>query len=121
MPLLVLSALLIAFWISPSDQPPPSTSTTRAAALALAGPLLIGAAAFAVGRMMARRAERLGGLNPKTRRLYARLVRVLDGLILLAFALTIHKAHWPGAVRAIFGGRDPILLDDALILAPFLL
>lgn len=121
MPWLVLSALLIAFWIPPSDRPPPSISPSLAATLTLAGPLLIGAFAYGTGRVMARRAERPGEPTPGSRRLYGRLALVLDALILLAFALTIHRAEWPGAVRAIFGGRDPIVLDDALILAPFLL
>ncbi len=120
MPLIVLSALLIAFWIEPPAHPS-APDLARSISIALTGPLLVGLLAFAIGRGVAWGVDRRGSTSPGARRRYGWLVRLVDGLILLSFAVAIHEGRWPAAVRAAFGGGDPILVDDALVLAPFLL
>src|SRR5688500_16768610 len=97
MPLTVLVALFVAFWLPiPSDPRPlsPSEATDRALAV-LVGLALVGGAAALIGRSVARRVARQGTATVAVRKWFGRGVRGVDVLTLAFFGLTIHQAEWP--------------------------
>jgi len=122
MPLPALLAIFIAFWYEPADAGPltrPELVTRLGAAAGLIG--LVAAAAFALGRGVAMRVARRGAVSARTRRVLGWGARGLDLLALGAFAAIVHGLGWPRVVRILLGGGDPVLVDDVLILAPYLL
>jgi len=125
MPLPLLIALFLAFGLDlPADRPgagPMSDAgaSTRAGEAAL-GVLAVAAFAFVFGRVVAWRVARLGRPSPLVRRAYTLGVRVVDVLSVAVYGVTVHKLEWPRVVRSWLGPGDPILIDDALILLPFL-
>ena len=122
MPLPALLAIFIAFWYEPAESGP-LTRAELAGRLAEAAGLigLVAAAAAGLGLGVARRVARTGGVSPRIRRFLGWGSRALDLLALAAFAGIVHGLGWPRAVRSMLGGGDPVLVDDGLILAPYLL
>jgi STE24 endopeptidase len=86
---------------------------------AAAGVLLVAAFAFGLGRLVAWRVTRLGKPSPGIRRAYVLGARAVDVLSLAVFAWLVYERDWPGVVRSGFGLGDTILLDEAMILLPF--
>src|SRR5262245_44928557 len=127
MPLPLLLALFLAFGFDASPDarsgPGPMTpsETWRGVGQALGGLLVVAACAFALGRVVAYRVGRRGKASARVRRAYALGVRAVDVLSLVVFGWLVHEAGWPRVVRSGFGLGDPVLVDDALILLPFLL
>ena len=123
MPVFLLFALLLGFGL---ETPGLSNSLSRGETVArtwqVAGYVsLIALAAFLLGRWSIWRAARAGGSTASLRRRFAIGVRVLDMLILAAYGWIIHGVDWPRVVRSGYGLREWILVDDLLILLPFLL
>lgn len=117
----LIVALILAFGLRLGD---PTTQISRALAWQRAGevaalalvPALIGAVA---GYRLRQGLPRVGGFTTRAR--LSRYGRWLSGLSLGLYATALHAIHWPEAVEQGFGLRDAVLLDEALILGPFLL
>ena len=127
MPLPLLFALILAFGFDSSDRPntmlapmPWREACQRAGEAAL-GILFVAAFAFTLGKIVSWRVARQGRATPLVRRAFALGVRASDLLSVLVFGWIIHELDWPRVVRSGFKLGDPPLLDDALILLPFLL
>ena len=127
MPLPLLFALILAFGFDSSDRPTTmlvpmswSVACQRAGETAL-GILFVAAFAFTLGKLVSWRVARQGRATPLVRRAFSLGVRASDLLSVLIFGVIIHELDWPRVVRAGFKLGDPPLLDDALILLPFLL
>jgi STE24 endopeptidase len=131
MPLPLLIALFLAFGFDTPEpvragsglaQPGMSSwdAWSRVAATG-GGLLLVAAFAFVLGKVVARRVERLGRASARVRRAYSIGVRAVDVLSLVVYGWVIHELDWPRVVRLGFRLGDPILIDDALIVLPFLL
>lgn len=128
MPIPLLIALFLAFGF---DTPAPGgpvgaeVLTRREAWIrvgeAAGGLLLVAAFAFLLGRLVAMRVQQMGRPTSRVRRAYALGIRAVDVLSLVVFGWIIHELDWPRVIREGLGLGDPILIDDALILLPFIL
>ncbi len=58
--------------------------------------------------------------TPRLRRLYLVVARLVDLLVLAAYAWIIDVVGWADVVRTGFGLANAIVVDEALILAPYL-
>ena len=125
MPLPLLLALFLAFGLDPSGRLSvgdlPFREALGRAGEAGGGTLLVGGLAFLIGRVVAWRIAKRGRASSRVRRFYALGVRAVDLLSLGVYAWIIHSLEWPRVIRSGFGLGDPILVDDALILLPFVL
>ncbi|GAC1474616.1 MAG: hypothetical protein NVSMB9_25320 [Isosphaeraceae bacterium] len=123
MPFPLLLALFLAFGFDPPARPGPS-SWSRSETLLRTGEvavalLLITTFAFLLGRFVSSRIQRNGHVTAGVRRAYVLGVRFLEVLSLVLFGVIIHVLDWPRVIRQGFGLGDPVLLDDALILLPY--
>src|SRR4051794_23750579 len=123
LPFSLLIALILAFGL---DVPAQSGAIPRAVVLmrtaeALGGIGLVALAAFGLGRWVAYRVGHWGYATSALLRRYRQGLLALEGLVLLVFGATIHGLNWPAVVRSGFGIGDAVLIDDALILLPYLL
>ncbi len=127
MPLPLLIALILAFGFDTPDRPgkvpvPMSWGDAcQRAGEAAGGVLLVAAFAYVLGKLVIWRVNRRGRATSGVRRAFILGVRAADVLSLLVYAWIVHDLDWPRVVRVGFGIGDPILIDDALILMPFLL
>lgn len=126
MPLSLLLALFLAFGLETDADSSIPASWPRAelwsrASETVGGILLVAVIAFVHGRLIARRVNRAGRASPMVRRAYVLGARAVDLLSLGVFAWIIHDLQWPRVVRSLFGMSDPVLIDDVLVLLPFLL
>jgi STE24 endopeptidase len=87
----------------------------------LTGVGCVGLMAFLLGQWVAFRVARNGGPSGAIRRSFAVGSRALDITNLVVYAWIIHGIDWPSAVESGMGFRDTILIDEFLILLPFLL
>lgn len=125
MPLSLLFALFLAFGLDTPARPAAvamtwSDALTRTAEAA-GGVVAVGIVAFVIGRVVAARVRRRGNASSRVRRAYSLSVRAVDILSVAVFAWILQELGWPRVVRSGFGLGDPVLIDDALILLPFLL
>jgi STE24 endopeptidase len=127
MPLTLLLALFLAFGFDETVvgqggvvPRPPAVLWSRVSET-VGGVLLVAVVAFLLGRVVARRVERQGRASPLVRRAYSIGARAVDVLSLVVYGWIIRQLEWPHVVRALLGMGDPILIDDALTLLPFLL
>jgi STE24 endopeptidase len=123
MPLTVLIAIFVAFWYEAPAHPrplPPAEVISRILE-ALGGVALVGVMAAVLGRWVVRRVSRDGLASPSTRQGLARGQRGINLLSLAVFFWIIHRRDWPLVVGSGLGLRDTILVDDVLILLPFVL
>ena len=126
MPLPLLIALFLAFGLDLPANRPGAGPLSNAEAMSRAGEVAVGvlavaAFAFVFGRVLAWRVARHGRPSPLVRRAYTLGVRAVDVLSVVVYGVIIHKMDWPRVVRSGIGLGDPILIDDAFILLPFLL
>jgi STE24 endopeptidase len=123
MPLYLLVAIFLAFGFDSTSDSEPLSRFELGLRLGkiLGGVALIGLAAIALGRVAARRVGQTGPAAAKARRYYFWGVRVLEILALAAYGWTIHWVDWGAVVRDGMGLRGVLVLDEALILAPYVL
>jgi STE24 endopeptidase len=123
MPVFLLAALFLAFGFDTASQfdPLPREEVGWRVGQTVALLLLIAALSFVWGRGVAFRARQAGAPTSRVRRLFNRGVRLVEVLNLVAFGWIIHGIGWPRVVRSGFGLDGLILVDDVLILLPFLL
>ena len=123
MPFSLLIALFLAFGTdSPANLGPISRSELAPRLReTLLGVSLVASVAGALGRWVAFRTSRRGKPSLGLRRLHAWGARGLEGLTLAVYGWMIHDVGWPWVVHSGWGFRGAILIDDVLILLPFLL
>ena len=123
LPFSLLIALILAYGL---DGPSRAGSVSRGLALtrageALAGVALVGLAGFGLGRWAAFQVRCWGYATSSLLSWYRRGLFALEVLSLVVYGTIVHGLGWPSVVRSGFGLGDSILIDDALILLPFLL
>src|SRR5512135_127626 len=123
LPISLLIALILAFGL---DGPAEAGAMPRPGALtrsaeALGGVAVVALAAFGLGRWVVFQVGRWGYATSGILRRYRRGLVAVEVLSLAAFGATVHGLGWPAVVRSGFGLGDAVLIDDALILLPFLL
>jgi STE24 endopeptidase len=123
MPLTFLIALMIAFGfdLGGGDGPMSRSEVARRSWEAGAGLLGISIVGMVLGLWVARRGTRPGGPTPTTKRIFYLGNRGVEYLTLAVFAWIIHWLKWPRVVEYGLGLRDYILIDECLIIAPFIL
>ena len=123
MPLSALIALFLASWPESAGDGSPlareGLETRLAEALGVMA--AVSGAAVVFGRLMAWRVARDGAPSPGVRRALHWGGRALDALVLVAFGAILHGLGWPRVVRGLLGDADPVLIGEALLLAPYLL
>ncbi len=85
------------------------------------GITLVAALAFGIGFWVAFRVSRFGCSPSRLRRRYALAARLLTIFSLLVYGWIIHSVGWSKLVRSNWGLREWIMVDDVLVLLPFLL
>ena len=121
MPLTVLIAIFVASWcVEPGTdpRPVPAAEVVPRIVEVVGGATLVGGIAAGAGWWVVRRASRDAAA---ARRRLAWSGRVVNVLSLGAFAWMIHGREWPRVVETGLGLGDAILVDDVLILLPFVL
>jgi STE24 endopeptidase len=123
MPLSLLIALVLAFGfdLHPEGGALAHEDLVNREWEAAGGLSLIAAVAIALGQWVALRAARPGGPDAACRRLFYFGGRTIEVLTLAVFAWIIHGLDWPRVVERGWGFRQAILIDELLVLAPFLL
>ncbi len=125
MPLLLLIALFLAFGFDPPARPGQAVlawgEIEARTAEAAVGVFAVGAFAFLLGKFVAWRINRDGRATSRVRRIYVFGVRIVNALNIVVFTWIIHRLAWPRVVRSALGMSDPVLIDDVLILLPFLM
>jgi STE24 endopeptidase len=126
MPLIALLAIFVAFWspVSPalggSVARPPELDTMGRILLSMAAVAAVGTISALVGGLMARRVSRIGP-SLKDRRRLARASLGLELLSVIVFGALIHVLGWSEAVAFGMGLDGWILVEEAVVLLPFLL
>ena len=123
MPVSLLIALFLAFGtdaILPPAPIPPGSVVPRSIE-ALGEVALVGLVALSFATAVVIRVRNQGRATSGARRLFGVGSRVVGALTLGGYAWVIHGLGWPELVRSGLGLRDGILVDELLILLPFLL
>jgi STE24 endopeptidase len=126
MPLIALLAIFVAFWSPVSPAPgggvagPEELDTLGRTLLSMAAVAVVGTISALVGGLMARRVARIGP-RLKDRRRLARASLGLELLAVTLFGLVVHGVGWPDAVASGMGLGGWILVEEAIILLPFVL
>ena len=127
MPLPLLLALILAFGFDTPDRPGKiiapmsSVEAWQKTGEASLGVVFVAIFAYLLGKFVSWRIARHGRASSRVRRAFVLGVRASDILSLILYGWMIHELDWPRVVRVGFGLGDRLLLDDALILLPFLL
>lgn len=121
MPFPLLIALFVAFGIETpgDDRAWAGDEVTRRAFETGAGVVTVALFALVLGRLVALRVERAGPEG--SRRFLGMASRALDFLTLGIFAWIVYDLQWPSVVRHGFGLIDGVLVDEVVILLPYLL
>ena len=123
MPLFLLVALFLAFGaesVVPAGAAPPCSVGPRVA-FAFGWAAVVGLVGVLVSLSVRLRCAGRGGRRlPGPRRLFRWGSKLVGGLTLGGYAWTILGLGWAEVVRSTWGWRDSVLVDEVLILAPFL-
>ena len=121
MPLSLLIALVLAFGIDPPKAGVPDSDVCVRVLETCGGISTVAVLAFGLGLWVAARVSQTGQATSRLRRRYALGVRFLTGVALFVYGWIIHSVGWSRLVRNNWGLGGWVLLDDALVLLPFLL
>ncbi|HEV3168346.1 MAG TPA: Zn-dependent protease with chaperone function, partial [Isosphaeraceae bacterium] len=123
MPFSLLVAIFIAFGFDLGSNAAPISPEELRWRIAEMAAAVIGVGGFALllGEWIAFRVARDRGPSPATRRSFAFLCRAIDVLTLGVFAWIIYGLDWPSTVEWGLHLHDKILIDEFLILLPYLL
>ena len=119
----LLIALFVAFGFDTPTGPgalPRSEIAPRVLEV-LGGLAVVGVVAFGLGRLVAIRVAHRGRVTPAIRRFHALNRRIVMILTLAFYGWVIYQVGWPRVIRSGLGLGDTVLVDEALILLPFLL
>lgn len=119
MPVFLLVALFLAFGAD-SVAPPVAPAPGEAARWAIGSVLGVGCLAGAVSLGVVAHLRRGGPRNLATRRGFRWGSRLVAAASLGSYGWLILGLGWVEVVRGVWGHRDAILVDEVLILAPFL-
>lgn len=118
-PIPLLLALLLAFGIDAPAASPGEVDGGLTRVVAAIG--LVASGAFTIGLWTAWKVRRKGFATSRVRRTLGIGSRLIALGSLVAYGLMIHAWGWRGVVLDAWGWRGSVLVDDALIIAPFLL
>jgi STE24 endopeptidase len=121
LPIPLLIAMVLAFGIDPPQTGVPPADVPTRVLETFGGITLVAALAFGLGTWVAFRATRIGYSPSRLRRTYALAARLLTIFSLLVYGWIIHSVGWAKLVRTNWGLRESVLVDDVLVLLPFLL
>jgi STE24 endopeptidase len=121
MPLALLVALVVAFGIDPPGTGVPSSEVGLRILQTCGGITLVAILAFGLGLSVALRVSHSGFATAQLRRRYALATRVLTLVSLVVYGWIIHNVGWARMVRANWGLGGWPLLDDLVVLLPYLL
>jgi STE24 endopeptidase len=123
MPLPLLFALFLAFGLESAGPfaPLPDSELGRRVLAALGLVMLVSLASTGVGLWVSARAARAGYTSNRLRRGYSWCARVLEILTLAGYSAILHQLQWPRVVRTALGKGSITVVEEALILLPFVL
>lgn len=122
MPFFLLVALFVGFGLEDAATTVvlPQPDIGAGLAKVLGSIATIAALAFAAGRWAATRIGRLGRAPLWLRKRYAWGMTGLEVLTLVAYAAIVHLWGWPQIVRQGFGGQKIPVIDETLVLLPYI-
>jgi STE24 endopeptidase len=121
LPIPLLIAMVLAFGFDlPQSGVPPADVLPRVLET-FGGITLVAALAFGLGFWVALRVSRVGYSSSRLRRRYNLAARLLTVFSLVVYAWIIHSVGWSKLVRTNWGLREWVIVDDVLVLLPFLL
>lgn len=121
LPIPLLIAMVLAFGIDPPQTGVPPSDVLARVLETFGGITLVAALAFGLGFWVALRVSRFDGSPSRLRRRYALAARLLTIFSLLVYGWIIHSVGWSKLVRTNWGLREWVVVDDVLVLLPFLL
>lgn len=119
----LLIALFMAFGFDTTTGPGPFPRSEIAPRVleVVGGLAVVALVAFVLGRLVAMRVARRGRVTPAIRRFHALNRRLMMIVTLAYYGWVIYLLGWARVIRSGLGLVDIVLLDEALILLPFLL
>jgi len=121
LPIPLLIAMVLAFGIDPPQTGVPPSDVPARVLETFGGITLVAGLAFGLGFWVAFRVSRFGCAPSRLRRRYTLAARLLTIFSLLVYGWIIHSVGWSKLVRTNWGLREWVMVDDVLILLPFLL
>ncbi|HEV3121541.1 MAG TPA: Zn-dependent protease with chaperone function, partial [Isosphaeraceae bacterium] len=123
MPFSLLLAIFVAFGFPSTDDAGPASTSELAirTLVSLAGVAFLALSTCLFGQWIKWKVQQSGAPTPATRHWYGIGVRVIEWVSLAVFAAIIHLVGWPWVVERGLGLRNAILVDEFLILLPYLL
>ena len=121
LPVTFLVALVVAFGIDPPQMGVPATDVGLRLLKTCGGIGLVAILSLGLGLWVATRVSHDGLPTSRVRRRYANGTRFLTATALLIYGWIIHSVGWSRVVGANWGFADLGLLDDILVLSPFLI
>ena len=121
MPVSLLIALILAFGMEPPGVGVPAPEVGVRVLETCGGVSLVAGLAFGLGLWVAARVSQSGLASVRLRRRYALGVRLLTVVSLVVYGWIIHGVGWSRVVRSNWGLGDWVLLDDLMVLLPYLL
>jgi STE24 endopeptidase len=120
LPIPLLVALVVAFGIEPPRAGVPASDVALRVLEMCGGISLVAILSLGLGLWISCQVPENGLPPSRVRRHYARGFRLLTGLSLVVYAWIIHLVGWARLVRTNWGFEGLGLLNDFLILLPFL-
>ncbi len=118
--LLVVIGVLIALSYDAAEAPVPLAEPGWRALATLLAVVCLGLLAELFARLTIARIERFPGRRAAALAAYQRFRWTYTFTLLVVFTGIVHGLHWPAVVRQSWGLEHWVLVDDALVLSPFL-